>query len=110
MNAPRHPPTHPRKPIPGTVNPLLSSNLSGIKTSINPPKYQCALDTFELAQKCRIKAVPFEKAFSTRSRAQSSHTTNYFFISISRVHSVESQMETCARTLEAHKLIKHERL
>lgn len=79
----------PSKPAPGAGDPLVSSNLSGIKTSINPVKYQCLLDTFEPAQKCRIKAVPFKGLFHQIAELKAAcwlyigRTANYFFISIS---------------------------
>lgn len=59
----------PSRPTPGTVNPLLSSNLSGIKTSIALLNINVhwTLNTFEPAQSRRIKEVPFKRPFFTRS-------------------------------------------
>lgn len=63
----------PSRPTPGTVNPLPSSNLSGIKTSIALLNINVCwtLNTFEPAQRCRIKEVPFKGLFPPDHRAQS---------------------------------------
>lgn len=81
----------PRRPTPGTVNPLLSSNLSGIKTSIALLNINVCwtLNTFEPAQSCRIKEVPFKGLFHQNAELKAAcllcsvHTINCFFISIS---------------------------
>ena len=63
----------PSRASPGTVNPLLSSNLSGIKTSIGLLNINVCwtLNTFEPTQSCRIKAVPFKGLFPPDHWAQS---------------------------------------
>lgn len=55
----------PSRPTPGAVTPLLSSNLSGIKTSIALLNINVCwtLNTFEAAQRRRIKEVPFKGPF-----------------------------------------------
>lgn len=52
-------------PTPGAVNPLLSSNLSGIKTSIALLNINVCwtLNTFEPTQRYGIKEVPFKGFF-----------------------------------------------
>ena len=63
----------PSGPTPGTVHPLLSSNLSGIKTSIGLLNINVCwtLNTFEPAQRRRIKVVPFKDLFPPDHSAQS---------------------------------------
>lgn len=55
----------PSRPTPDTVHPLLSSNLCGIKTSIGLLNINVCwtLNTFEAAQRRRIKEVPFKNLF-----------------------------------------------
>lgn len=63
----------PSRPTPGAVDPLLSFNLCGIKTSISLLNINVCwtLNTFEPAQRRRIKAVPFKGLFPPDHWAQS---------------------------------------
>lgn len=63
----------PSRAAPGTVNPLLSSNLSGIKTSIALLNINVSwtLNSFEPAQRHRIKEVPFKGSFPPDDWAES---------------------------------------
>lgn len=82
----------PSRPTPGTVHPLLSSNLSGLKTSIARLNISVCrtLNTFEPAQSCRIKGLPFKgplfhqiTGLKAACLLCSGHTINCFLISVS---------------------------